>query len=165
MKLRSMILSAAMVATGLVLATEATAQQPDPAIRLTTASRTDVESMAVNATELEWWNVETMPGVQITYLLADRSRVNPYAYRMKFPTGYELTPHQHRERRFVTVLKGTYLVGFGPEAKRSETVEFGPGSFVVLPRNVEHFAWTRGETVIQVHGNGKFDRSWMVARK
>lgn len=165
MKLRSTILSAAVVAAGLVTAAEGVAQQADPAIRLAETARSDVQAMAVNATELEWWDVEAMPGVQITYLLADRSRTNPYAYRMKFPTGYELKPHQHRERRYVTVLKGTYVAGFGPEAKRSESVEFGPGSFIVLPRNVEHFAWTRGETVIQLHGNGPFDRSWMVARK
>ncbi|MFB6368219.1 MAG: hypothetical protein ABEJ00_01195 [Gemmatimonadota bacterium] len=96
MKLRSMVSGVAVLAAGLVLAAEGAAQQADPAIRLATASRTDVESMAVSGAELEWWDVQSMPGVQVTYLLADR---------------------------------------------------------------------TRAETAIQVRGVGRFDRSWMVARK
>ena len=33
----------------------------------------------------------------------------------------------------------------------------------MMPRGMRHFAWTKGETIIQVHGVGPFDINYVNA--
>lgn len=134
------------------------------AIRMGTVSVEDVRSAGVKAADLAWIDVAELPGVQISYLLADKGGVNPYSYRLRLPAGYELRPHKHGARRYVTVLQGTYVAGFGETADRNRAVAFPAGSFVWIPKNMPHFAWTKGETVIQVHGRGAFKVKWVGER-
>lgn len=153
----------ALILTALTLTPQAARAQLSERQRLAkidASSVEDVASLGVRPGELGWLDLDDLPGVQVMYLLGDQSGNNPYTLRLKFPAGYELKPHQHHHRRYITVLQGTYVVGFGRTADRARTVEFPVGSYVMIPRNISHFAWADGETVIQVHGNGSFGREW-----
>jgi len=35
-------------------------------------------------------------------------------------------------------------------------MELKPGGFAVAPAGMRHFAWAKGETVVQISGNGPF---------
>ncbi|HXG71613.1 MAG TPA: hypothetical protein VNJ04_13485, partial [Gemmatimonadaceae bacterium] len=56
----------------------------------------------------------------------------------------------------VTVLSGTFLLGMGGSGDRSAVQAHGPGSFVYTPARSPHYGGARGETTIQLHGNGPF---------
>jgi len=38
------------------------------------------------------------------------------------------------------------------------------GSFMVMPKGVSHFAWTRGETILQVHAIGPWGLTYVIRR-
>jgi len=54
----------------------------------------------------------------------------------------------------VTVLSGTFHMGMGDKFDEAAAKELPTGSFVVMPTRQAHFAMTKGETVVQVHGMG-----------
>jgi hypothetical protein len=35
------------------------------------------------------------------------------------------------------------------------------GSYARMPKGVRHYAWTKGETIIQVHGTGPFQITYV----
>jgi len=85
--------------------------------------------------------------------------------RLKFPDGYALEAHRHDNRELVTVLSGTYRLGFGSKPDRSKTVAFPAGSYVVIPAGVPHYAFMDGPTVLQVSGDGPMDFDWKLGKK
>jgi hypothetical protein len=45
-------------------------------------------------------------------------------------------------------------VGMGGKFDESAGRPLKVGAFATIPKGVNHFVWTRGETIIQVHGIG-----------
>jgi len=54
----------------------------------------------------------------------------------------------------VTVLAGTLHFGMGEKFDRAATRAMPAGSFGYWPVGMKHFAWSQGETVLQLHGQG-----------
>ncbi len=65
-------------------------------------------------------------------------------------------PHWHPEDEHIVVVKGTWLVGGGDRFDRAALREVAVGDYVFVPKKMSHFALSKGETVIQVHGIGPF---------
>jgi anti-sigma factor ChrR (cupin superfamily) len=101
------------------------------------------------------WN-PLIPGIQISALAGDSSKPGPYTVRLKFADGVRVAPHWHPEDENVTVLQGTFLAGMGEKYDAGSLHEFPTGSFIVMPKEMRHFAAARGETVVELHGNGPF---------
>jgi len=98
------------------------------------------------------------PGAQLAVLVGDPSRAGaPYVIRARFPDGYRVPPHWHPVDENVTVLKGTLGMGLGEKFDRKAGKELPAGSFSHMPKGTRHFAWAKGETIIQVHGIGPFE--------
>jgi quercetin dioxygenase-like cupin family protein len=95
-------------------------------------------------------------GSEIAVLQGDPSQAGPYTVRVRFPDGYHLPPHFHPTDENVTVIGGTFLVGMGDviDLKAVETLR--PGGFITAPAAGHHFAVARGQTTVQVHGEGPF---------
>jgi hypothetical protein len=95
-------------------------------------------------------------GAQVAVLMGDPTKSVPFVIRAKFPDGYKVPPHWHSTDENVTVLQGTLMLGKGE--KFSDAAEALPaGSYMSMPKMMRHFAWAKGETIIQVHGIGPFD--------
>jgi quercetin dioxygenase-like cupin family protein len=95
-------------------------------------------------------------------LVGDPSKPGvPYVLRAKLPDGYKVPPHWHPGDENVTVLKGTFLIGKGEKLDPSTMEELPAGSFVQMPKTMRHFAMAKGETIIQVHGIGPFDVTYV----
>lgn len=133
--------------------------RPAAAVELVRVSASDVASWGVEPDDLSWIEAVDLPGVLITYLLAE-AEGDPYVIRLKIPDGYPIGTHAHSTRAFVTVLQGTFLLGAGTTPDRSKLVAFPAGSYVVIPPDVPHFAWTDGETVIQMSGSAPERFEW-----
>jgi hypothetical protein len=53
------------------------------------------------------------------------------------------------------MISGTFNMGLGDTLDTKPTRPLGrPGSVAIMQPGTKHFAWTEGETVVQVHGVG-----------
>jgi len=95
-------------------------------------------------------------GAKIAVLHGDPAKAGDYAMRVTFPDGYEFPVHWHTSGEHVTVLSGTFLIAAGGSGDRSAVQAHGPGSFLYMPARSPHYGGARGETTIQLHGNGPF---------
>ena len=104
------------------------------------------------------------PGAQMAVLDGDPSKAGvPFSIRAKFPDGYKVPPHWHPTDENVTVLQGTLMMGLGEKFDPSQAHTLKAGSFSRMPKEVRHFAMAKGETVIQVHGVGPFEVTYVNA--
>jgi hypothetical protein len=79
-----------------------------------------------------------------------------YTLRLKMPDGYRIGPHWHPTDENVTVLSGTLGAGMGDKFDPAAGKFLKPGGFVCMPKEMHHYAWAKGPTIIQVHGIGPF---------
>jgi hypothetical protein len=98
------------------------------------------------------------PGAQMAVLDGDPAKAGaPYVLRAKLPDGYKVPPHWHPVDENVTVLEGVMGMGLGEKFDKAAGKELPAGSYFKTPKGVRHFAWAKGETVIQVNGIGPFE--------
>jgi quercetin dioxygenase-like cupin family protein len=95
-------------------------------------------------------------GVKIAVLEGDPGKPGPFVLRLSMPGGYQIPAHNHPTTENVTVLSGEFHAGMGDKLDASKGKTLPPGSFASLPAQMNHYAWAKGQTVIQVHGEGPF---------
>lgn len=96
-------------------------------------------------------------GAQVAVLSGDPSKSGPYVLRLKMPASYQIAAHHHPTVENVTVLSGSFHAGMGDRLDLSKGQAFEPGGFASMPANMNHFAWTTSEAIVQVHGSGPFE--------
>jgi anti-sigma factor ChrR (cupin superfamily) len=84
-----------------------------------------------------------------------------FVLRIRCVDGAKIPAHWHPTDENVTVLKGTFLVGMGEKFDETKLITMNVGNFVSMPKEVRHFAASRGETIVQVHGAGPFKVNWV----
>lgn len=80
----------------------------------------------------------------------------PFVIRFRCADGAKTPPHWHPTDEYVTVLKGTFLVGMGETFDEKKLATMNVGNFTTVAKEMRHFAMAKGETIIQVHGTGPF---------
>ena len=100
-------------------------------------------------------------GATAAILLGDPGKAVPYVIRAKMPDGYKVPPHWHPTDENVTVIQGTLMVGKGEAFNASASEPLPTGSYMRMPKEMRHFAWAKGETIIQVHGIGPFEINYV----
>jgi quercetin dioxygenase-like cupin family protein len=94
-------------------------------------------------------------GAQCATIEGDRNAPNVlFTYRVKMPDGYRIAPHYHPADEHLTVIAGTFHMGRGRAVDTTAANAMGTGSFMVMPKGEPHYAWTSGDTVVQVHAIG-----------
>ena len=104
------------------------------------------------------------PGGKISVLHGDPFSPGQFVLRLKLPDGYQIPLHWHPTGEYVTVITGVFLFGMGNSLESSTSRAFNPGDFVYIPPRQPHFAQARGETVVQITGNGPFQLNVGVPR-
>lgn len=95
------------------------------------------------------------PGAKLAVIEGDPKAPNAlFTIRIKLPEGYKISPHFHPADEHITVISGTFNMGMGDAFDKKKTTALPAGSFAVMPKGHHHFAWAKGETVVQVHGVG-----------
>ena len=107
-------------------------------------------------TEVRWEQgpASLQKGAKMAVLEGDPAREGPFTMRLWFPDGFEVAPHWHTQVEHVTVISGVLNFGMGEKFDRGATREMPAGSFGYWPVGMRHFAWAKGETVLQLHGRG-----------
>lgn len=104
------------------------------------------------------------PGSEVAALRGDPSKAGvPFTIRVKFPDGYKMPPHWHPTDENVVVIQGTMLLGTGEKFDEAAAREMPAGSFMLMPKQVRHFAMARGETIVQIYGVGPFAVNYVNA--
>ena len=85
----------------------------------------------------------------------------PFTLRLKMPNGYKIGPHWHPTDENVTVISGTLGAGMGDKFDPAKGQLIKAGGFVRMPTGMHHFAWAKGPTIVQVHGVGPFEFSYV----
>jgi hypothetical protein len=93
--------------------------------------------------------------IQVLYGDPDREGGH-YVIRIGNDDGQIVFPHRHPEDEHIVVIQGTWHLGHGEVFDRQVLEEMPVGTYGVVPKTMPHFAWSRGETIIQVHGVGPF---------
>lgn len=93
-------------------------------------------------------------GASAAVLEGDPQQEGPFTMRLRFPDGYKIPPHTHPKVEHVTVISGTFNFGMGEVFDQAATQEMPAGTFGFWPVGMKHFAWAKGETVVQLHGIG-----------
>lgn len=110
--------------------------------------------VAVAEADLRWGDFPGRPGVRIAMIEGELRSAGPITARVRFPANYKLAPHWHAHIEHATVMSGTMYIGEGDVPDESKGKALGPGTVVVIPAGLHHFAFTRGEVVLQQHGIG-----------
>jgi quercetin dioxygenase-like cupin family protein len=118
-----------------------------------------VEHKIVTPSEMNWGDAPPglPPGAKMAVLDGDPTKKGSFTVRLQAPAGYKVPPHTHPSAEKITVISGTLNLGMGDKFDEAAGRELGAGSFAVMPAGMKHFAWTTGETILQIHSNGPFE--------
>ena len=80
----------------------------------------------------------------------------PFVFRIHQDAGYITLPHIHPIDEHITVVKGTWSLGIGRRFSQSALEVMETGTYGMAPKNMAHYAWSKTETILQIHGIGPF---------
>lgn len=117
----------------------------------------------IKADAIQWMPAppQLPKGAQVAVVYGDPGKPGLYIILAKMPDGYMIPAHWHAQTENVTVLSGTFNVGMGDKLDKTKTEALGAGGFFSSGAKMTHFAWTAGETVVQVAGMGPFDITYV----
>jgi quercetin dioxygenase-like cupin family protein len=102
------------------------------------------------------------PGAQCATVEGDPKTPNAlFALRGKLPDGYQIPPHFHPADEHVVVLSGVLNMGLGDKLDKNATTALPAGGFMVMPAGHRHYAWAKGETIIQIYGIGPWGLTYV----
>jgi hypothetical protein len=127
-----------------------------------TPATTPVHRFLVSLTSeaIPW--IPIFEGVDIAVLSGDPNEAgSPFVIRVRHRDGVKVPPHWHSIDEPITVLSGTWVMGLGESFDLSAAQEFPTGSYLIVPKTVPHFAVCKGETIVQGHGIGPLDTTFV----
>jgi quercetin dioxygenase-like cupin family protein len=86
----------------------------------------------------------------------------PFVIRIHAEAGYIIMPHTHPEDENIVVVKGSWALGIGDRFNRGSLEPMEVGDYGFAPKKMAHFALSRTDSIIQVHGIGPFITQWVV---
>jgi len=113
--------------------------------------------------EMTWGDAPPVlpPGAKITVLSGNPMAEGPFVLRLQFPGGYEVPAHFHSGDELITVVSGSFGVGHGDKLDRTMGKVLPVGGFVEMPAGHHHYAWAETDAVVQIHGPGPFDITYI----
>jgi hypothetical protein len=114
--------------------------------------------MAYTPAEMQWGEGPPFlpAGAKLAVLEGDPGKAGAFTVRLRLPDGYAIAPHWHPTREQVTVISGTFNIGMGDTLDKTKTAALPAGSFGFVNPKMHHYAYTTGETELQVQGMGPF---------
>jgi hypothetical protein len=148
------------IALTALIAPLAEAQQLSGAETRVAAQSSGSEMGIFPAARMKWSDgPASLPaGAKLAVLEGDPAKEGVFTMRLWLPDGFKVAPHWHPKVEHVTVISGTFNLGIGEKFDQAGAREMPPGTFGFWPAGMKHFAWAKGDTVIQLHGIGP----WMI---
>lgn len=120
------------------------------------ADHAQADHIMVLPSDLTWKDgPASLPkGVMSAVTEGDPTKPGPFTMRLKLPANYKIPPHWHPAIEHVTVLSGSFHMGLGETFDESKAMMLPVGGFAVMQIGTRHFAFTKEESTIQLHGVG-----------
>ncbi len=113
----------------------------------------------LNESDMQWGpGPDSLPaGTQMSVLDGDPGKAGaPFVIRAKLPDGYKVPPHWHPTDENITVVSGAFTVGVGNKWDDATMTTLKAAGYAKLPKNMQHYAGAKGETIIQISAMGPF---------
>ena len=101
------------------------------------------------------------PGAQAAVLDGDPGKAGLFVVRLKFPDGFRIPPHWHPTDEHVVVIAGTLMAGMGSKADDAAMQALTTGSYVKMPRKMNHYVRAKGDTIVQITAMGPFEVTYV----
>jgi quercetin dioxygenase-like cupin family protein len=123
--------------------------------------------LVIQSRDLKWESVAGYPpGYQRALLEGATDRAGAVTYRVRLPPNFRFEPHMHKWDEHVTVLSGTWYIGFGERFDESHMQALEAGSFSIIPAGTAHYVMTRDDGAIcQIHGIGPAGLQYVAPAK
>ena len=117
----------------------------------------------INQGDVKWGDAPPVlpKGAKIAVLSGDPFKPGSYVIRLKMPAGYKIAPHWHSQTENLTVISGAFNIGSGDTVDKAHAHLMNAGGFHYLPAKAHHYAYTNAATVLQIHGEGPFDITYI----
>ena len=98
-----------------------------------------------------------LPGAKMAILEGDPAKEGFFTMRLKLPDGYRVLPHWHPRTERLTIIQGIVNLGTGDRFDTAATQTLPAGAYSSMPPKMTHFAWMRGETILQLSSIGPWE--------
>jgi quercetin dioxygenase-like cupin family protein len=117
----------------------------------------------VNANDLKWGPAPAVfpKGADMAVLSGDPTKAGLFTIRLKMPAGYKIPAHHHPTDELVTVVSGDLNLGMGDKLDTAKSAALTTGGFAQAPANMNHYAWTKAGTVVQISAQGPFAMTYV----
>lgn len=100
-------------------------------------------------------------GARAAIIEGNPAEAGEFTLRLALPANYRIPPHFHPVTEHVTVVSGAFFVGMGDTFDVTKATELPVGTFAALDPGMRHYAYTKGETIIQLHGVGPWSLTYV----
>jgi hypothetical protein len=121
------------------------------------------EQAFTNPGDIKWGSAPpSLPkGAKVAVLYGDPGKPGPFVVRLMAPAGYKIPPHWHSQTESLTVISGTFYLGSGDTVDPAHAHALKAGGYHYLPAKAHHYAFTKAPVIVQVHGDGPFDVTYV----
>jgi len=102
-------------------------------------------------------------GAELAVLEGDPGKEGPFVMRLRLPDGYEIPAHTHPKTERLTVISGTFNIVMGESLNKKNAQKMPAGSYGNWPAGLKHLVWAEGVTVVQLHGIGPWQITYVNA--
>jgi hypothetical protein len=85
-----------------------------------------------------------------------------YVIRIHSEAGYIVMPHFHPEDEHIVVVKGSWALGMGEKFSADKLETMDVGTYGLVAKKMAHFARSRTDAIVQVHGIGPFTTTYVT---
>jgi quercetin dioxygenase-like cupin family protein len=128
-----------------------------------TSTSSTPEHKVIKPADLKWDEAPPglPPGGKMAVLNGDPAQPGAFTVRLKAPAGYKVLPHTHPTAERLTVISGSFRIGMGEKFDEASMQEMGPGSYIVLPAGMAHYAKGTKQSVLQIDSEGPFQINYV----
>jgi mannose-6-phosphate isomerase-like protein (cupin superfamily) len=112
--------------------------------------------------DLKWVDVPSLPpGAKVAVIEGNMGQEGTITARVKLPANFKIPPHYHETIERVVVISGTVNIGMSDTFDEKKTTAMKPGTVLLMPARMHHFAWTGEETIFQLNVNGPWSVTYL----
>jgi quercetin dioxygenase-like cupin family protein len=157
---RSIIIVILGIAIAALLAIDSRAQDHDHAAGAGAGAM--AKHILILPDDVKWEDMPSLPpGAKGAVLEGDPTKEGFFTIRAKFPDGYKIPPHFHPNPERVTVLSGTFHLGMGDKLDKDAAKSLPVGAYTSMPKGMHHYAWSEGETTVQISSMGPWGITYL----
>lgn len=127
------------------------------------AADAPADHVFMNPPDIKWGPAPpTLPkGTKLSVLFGDPGKAGPFVMRLTAPAKMKIMPHWHTQTENLTVISGALYLGDGDKFDTAQAHALKAGGYHMLPGKAHHYAYTKTATVVQIHGDGPFDITYI----